>query len=178
MNCCESISKYRSNQKSYNLDEHIQVTNDVANNFAESCRLDNLNASSNDNNSHHNSYGMRSGMHHSQTPSTRSILNYAHGNSNVTSSNHSTLLDSNRENVNSHPKLRRQLSLNPNACDPRLNRMQSSNLHSQLTPSEQQMHQQSQHRLLAPSHSGPRSQHIQNQWDLHQVNKKKKEIVR
>lgn len=126
---------------------------------------------------------MRSGIHHPQTksiqtPSTRPILNYTHGNNTMTSSNQSILLDSNRENVNSHPKLRRQLSLNPNACDPRLNRMQNSNLHSQLTPTEQQMHQQSQHRLLTPSHSGPRSQHIPNQWDLHQVNKNMKKIVR
>lgn len=157
-----------SNPTPFHPEEHSQVTNDMANNFAESCRIDS--SKSIDNNSHHNFYGMRSALHHPQslsiqTPSTRSIPNYMHRNC-ASSTNQPALIDNNREN-NSHAKLRRQLSLNPNAFDPRLNRMQNSNLHPQ--PEHQMHQQQSQHRLLAPSLSSPRSQHISNPWDLHQV---------
>lgn len=171
-NCCESINKHKSNP-AYNIEEHNQVTNDIANNFSESCRIDNL--KSIENSTQFNFYGMRSALHHPQalsmqTPSTRSSSNYMHGNC-ASTANQTALIDNNREN-NSHAKLRRQLSLNPNAFDPRLNRRQNSNLHPQLIQSEQQMHQQSQHRLLGPSFSSPRSQHISNPWDLHQVKEK------
>lgn len=69
------------------------------------------------------------------------------------------------EEVNLHQKLRRQLSLNPTACDPRIYR----NQHNNMKP-PQNVSNLAVHRPLAPTLSGgiPRNQ-MSNQWDLHQV---------
>lgn len=68
------------------------------------------------------------------------------------------------DSSNLHRKLRRQLTLNPAGCDPRIYQMQMN--HQQQPKLPQQHH--SPHRPLAPSLSGPRSHHP-SQWDLHQV---------
>lgn len=68
------------------------------------------------------------------------------------------------DSSNLHRKLRRQLTLNPAGCDPRIYQMQLNQ--QQQTKLPQQHH--SPHRPLAPSSSGPRSHHP-SQWDLHQV---------
>lgn len=69
----------------------------------------------------------------------------------------------NDDSANLHRKLRRQLTLNPANCDPRIYQLQM----------QQQKHAHTQqnnspHRPLAPTLSGPRSHHP-SQWDLHQV---------
>lgn len=67
------------------------------------------------------------------------------------------------EEVNLHQKLRRQLSLNPTGCDPRLYRIQQ---HQQKIPNAV-----GAHRTLQPTLSGgPPRTHLSNQWDLHPVN--------
>lgn len=79
-----------------------------------------------------------------------------------------------RNDVNMHQKLQRQLSLNPDAYDPRLLRMYNANSIQMKHSHANQMHQKSSqvmsgHRQLAPSHSGPRSHLGTNHWDIHQV---------
>lgn len=133
-------------------------------------------------NPHHNLYGVATSttIHSSQSPqsqSIRPILHYTGGNvltSTTSGSNQSPMIEK-RNDVNSHQKLQRQLSLNPNAYDPRLLRMHNANSlqpkHShpeQMQQEASQAMQHTGHRQLAPSSSGPRS-HLTNHWDLHQV---------
>lgn len=79
------------------------------------------------------------------------------------------------DSSNLHRKLRRQLTLNPAGCDPRIYQMQMNQQQHQQQqqpklPSQQQQQHHSPHRPLAPSLSGPRSNpHHPSQWDLHQV---------
>ncbi|CAD7088549.1 unnamed protein product [Hermetia illucens] len=75
------------------------------------------------------------------------------------------------ESINLHKKLRRQLTLNPAGCDPRIYQMQRC-----LAPTgggggaaaAAAVQPHSPHRPLAPSLSGPRTHHPPTQWDLHQ----------
>lgn len=73
------------------------------------------------------------------------------------------------DSVNLHQKLKRQLSLNPSGCDPRIYQMQQRHI---MHPSISQS-QAASHRALASSLSGgPRSPHshqMSQQWDAHQV---------
>lgn len=179
--------------------------NDIVTAFSESCRLDNLAPEFNStqvqqqqqqqqqspigNPHQHNMYHgvgpSASTIHTSQSPQShqpvRPILHYTHSNmasspTTSTSSNQTTMLEK-RNDVNLHQKLQRQLSLNPNAYDPRLIRMHNANsLQSKHSHPEQMQAESSQtmqphtgqHRQLAPSHSGPRT-HMTKHWDLHQV---------
>lgn len=68
------------------------------------------------------------------------------------------------DSSNLHRKLRRQLTLNPAGCDPRIYQMQMNQQQQQQSKLPHQHH--SPHRPLAPSLSGP---HHPSQWDLHQV---------
>lgn len=70
-----------------------------------------------------------------------------------------------QDEVNLHQKLRRQLSLNPTGCDPRLYRIQQqhANVKSQKIPNAV-----GAHRPLAPTLSGGPRPHMPNHWDLHQ----------
>uniref|UniRef100_A0A1B0CZ28 Uncharacterized protein n=3 Tax=Phlebotomus papatasi TaxID=29031 RepID=A0A1B0CZ28_PHLPP len=74
------------------------------------------------------------------------------------------------DSVNLHRKLQRQLTLNPAGCDPRIYQIQR--MGGICPPAGQQQQQQqpahSPHRPVAPSLSGPRTQHCPTQWDLHQ----------
>lgn len=108
---------------------------------------------------HPNVYGM-----HTQSSNIRPAYDhYSHSNQ----SNHHENRDINR----AHPKLQRQLSLNPNAYDPRIQqRVQNANaMNRQMAQAEQQhlVH----HRMLSGSLSGPRSPNMSNHWDVHQVSK-------
>lgn len=71
-----------------------------------------------------------------------------------------------QDEVNLHQKLRRQLSLNPTGCDPRLYRIQQqhTNVKTQKIPNAV-----GSHRPLAPTLSGGPRPHMPNHWDLHQV---------
>lgn len=191
-NCQDPTHRHRStnpNKPSYgntlSPDEH----NDFVNSFSESCRLDNLAPELHSSqvqqssmvNPHHNVYGVgpSTTMHSSQSPSIRPIIHYTHGNvlspTSVSCSNQPTILEK-RSDGNMHQKLQRQLSLNPNAFDPRIVRMHNANtLQTKHSHSEQMqpepthvMQHSGQHRQVAPSLSGPRS-HMTNHWDLHQV---------
>ncbi|KAG4066601.1 hypothetical protein HA402_007237 [Bradysia odoriphaga] len=73
------------------------------------------------------------------------------------------------DSSNLHRKLRRQLTLNPAGCDPRIYQMQMNQQQQQQQQQQPKLPQQhhSPHRPLAPSLSGPRSHHP-SQWDLHQ----------
>lgn len=203
-NCHESTHKHRipnANKPSYGNTLSPDDHNDIVTAFSESCRLENLAPEFNStqvqqqqqspigNPHQHNMYHgvgpSSSTVHTSQSPqsqqSIRPILHYTHGNmlsssTTSTGSNQTTMLEK-RNDVNLHQKLQRQLSLNPNAFDPRLLRMhnanslQSKHAHpEQMQPESSQTMQQhtAQHRQLAPSHSGPRT-HMTNHWDLHQV---------
>ncbi|XP_031626305.1 endoribonuclease ZC3H12A isoform X2 [Contarinia nasturtii] len=193
-NCQESTHKQRipnPNKTSFGNtlgadNEHI----DIVTAFSESCKLENLAPELHSNqvqhqsigNSHHSLYGVgpSTTIHTSQSPqsqSIRPILHYStHGNvlssSTSTGSNQSTMHDK-RNDGNMHQKLQRQLSLNPNAYDPRLLRMHNaiqakhSHPESHMQQEPTQLMQHTGHRQLAPSRSGPRT-HITNHWDLHQ----------
>lgn len=160
----QRLSAKSSNINQMNSNETNQMTNDIANAFAEQCRLENMKTEmhpSNTINSHHNLY--RIGPSISPPSQTQRHMHYGLPANLIP--NHSNMLE-NRDDVNLHQKLRRQLSLNPNACDPRIIRMQNStNSHSDHI----QHHAQPSHRQLAPSLSGPRSHTMSNHWDLHQV---------
>lgn len=141
-------------------DDQIQMTNDIANTFAESCRLETdfhsaHNQSSQNVNSHHNLY--RVGPSLSPQLQTGRPLQYA---------NHGSMME-NRDENNMHQKLRRQLSLNPNACDQRILQIQNSNNLSHHSHPEHVHQHQHQHRHLAPSLSGPRTN--MSHWNVHQV---------
>ncbi|XP_055326660.1 endoribonuclease ZC3H12A isoform X2 [Sitodiplosis mosellana] len=202
-NCHESTHKHRipnPNKASFGNTLSPEDHNDIMTAFSESCRLESLAPEFNSipvqqqqqqspigNPHQHNMYGVgpaSTAIHTSQSAqsqqSVRPILHYTHGNilsppTTSTGSNQTTMLEK-RNDVNLHQKLQRQLSLNPNAFDPRLLRMHNANSlqtkHShpeQMQPEPSQVMQQhtGQHRQLAPSHSGPRS-HMTNHWDLHQ----------
>lgn len=87
----------------------------------------------------------------------------------------------NRDEQNSHKKLGRQLSVNPNGCDARLFRRQNAiKQKPPITANQLQQQQQHHHQLLSPNlnsgHrplaqalSGPRA-HNTNHWELHKVN--------
>lgn len=193
-NCHDSMHKQRVTNASktsfgntLSPDDH----NDIVTAFSESCRLENLAPELHSvqvqhspiGNPHHSLYGIgpSTSIHtsqSSQSQSGRQILHYSHGNilsptNPSTNSNQSTMLEK-RNDVNNHQKLQRQLSLNPNAFDPRLMRMhnanslQSKHIEQMQQEPSQVMQQHTGHRQLAPSHSGPRT-HITNHWDLHQV---------
>lgn len=179
-NCHESAHKQQripnANKPSYGNTLSPDDHNDIATAFSESCRVENLAPEMHSTqHSHHNLYGVgpSSKIHTSQSPpqshSGRPILQYT-----SSGSNQSSILE-NRNDVNMHQKLQRQLSLNPNAYDPRLVRMHNANsIQSKHSHPEQMQQEPSQvmqhtgHRQLAPSLSGPRS-HMTNHWDLHQV---------
>lgn len=156
-----------------NSNETNQLTTDITNAFAESCRLESMKAdlhqsqqtqSSKPVNSHHNLYRIGPSI----SPPSQSTRHMHYGNvmpANV-GPNHTKMIE-NRDDGNLHQKLRRQLSLNPNACDPRIIRMQNSTNVTQH-PDHVQHQTQATHRQLAASLSGPRS-HMSNHWDLHQV---------
>lgn len=102
---------------------------------------------------------------HTQSSNIRPAYDhYSHSIGSNQTTNHD-----NRDINRSHPKLQRQLSLNPNACDPRIQqRVQNANtINRQMAQAEQQhlVH----HRLLSGSLSGPRSPNMSNHWDVHQV---------
>lgn len=188
-NCQESAHKQQRipnpNKSSFgNTSSADNDHNDILSAFSESCKLENLASTHQSHgNPHHSLYGgvgPSTTIHTSQTPQTQSIrpiLHYTHGNilasTTSTGSNQSTMHDK-RNDGNMHQKLQRQLSLNPNAYDPRLLRMHNAiqakhshpESHMQQEPTPLMQH--TGHRQLAPSHSGPRT-HMTNHWDLHQV---------
>lgn len=182
-NCHELLHKQRQGNSSKSSfgnmlspDDH----NDIVNAFSESCRLENLAPELHSNQvqhsplgPHHSLYGVgpQVAIHPPQSPQSqtgRPVLHYSHG-PNTSAQNQPAMLEK-RSDLNLHQKLQRQLSLNPNAYDPRILRMHNANTmqskrHDQMQPEPQQV---MQHRQLAPSLSGPRS-HMTNHWDLHQV---------
>lgn len=188
-NCHDSLHKQRVSKTSFGNTLSPDDHNDIVNAFSEACRLENIATElhstqvqqSSIGNPHHSLYGVgpSTSIHTSQSPQSqlgRPILHYSHGNilstTNTSNANQSTILEK-RNDVNMHQKLQRQLSLNPNAFDPRLLRMHNANSlqakHPEQMQQEQtQVMQHSAHRQLAPSHSGPRT-HMTNHWDLHQV---------
>lgn len=136
---------------------------DISNNFGESCGIENQRLTATiENNPQQNMYA----MHTTQTSTIRpSYDHYTHSVSS-SQSNH----NENRDINQSHPKLQRQMSVNPNACDPRIQRVQNANRMNRMNHHADQQHLVP-HRLLSGSLSGPRSQNISNNWDVHQVRK-------
>lgn len=157
--CCTGTGCYDSMVRSRTTPK-CSDQSDNSNNFTESsCSLDNSRLSIVEN-THQNVYGM-----HTQQPTIRPTYDhYTHHSVGSNQSNH----NENRDLSRAHPKLRRQLSLNPNGYDPRIqSRGQSTNvMNRQMTHADQQP-QHGHHRLLSASRSGPRSQNIPNQWDVH-----------
>lgn len=107
---------------------------------------------------HPNVYGM-----HAQPSNMRPAYDHYTHSIGPSQPNHHEHRDINR----AHPKLQRQLSLNPNACDPRIQQRVQNAMNRQMGQSEQQ--QLVHHRLLSGSLSGPRSPNMSNHWDVHQV---------
>lgn len=155
--CLESVNPQRLNSIKHNIptwEEYCQQTPDPQNTFLKSHSKENI--------SQDHSLPTVSGQHLYGAPMTcrPTMQHFGHVNTNLLQSqSHQP-----QEEVNLHQKLRRQLSLNPTGCDPRLYRIQHSNMKPQKLPNAV-----GAHRPLAPTLSGGPRTHISNHWDLHQV---------
>lgn len=192
--CSELTSKgnLKSAQKQiYNTcgtwDDYNHQLNNTLNTFAKSCSVEDIPQNSgktNPSGGHKTKPAQLLGQQRvfnnlQASTSCRPILQHPNSTSSGLINGTNQSIPDIREDVNLHQKLRRQLSLNPAGCDPRIYAMQRQQ--QQL----QQQHHQSKlqvpksdsiasdqgHRHLELSLSSPRPRLAKN-WDLHQVRKR------